>query len=122
MMNYIMSYENINKILNSMTKDDISKYIGTEELRYTNGKKLKALENIDLFYISIRAFNSMTNMNIQTSLLTSLLHAVIPNCCIARLTKNVSYILLYIENGKFKLALQSDLSQEELDIYKRRLK
>lgn len=116
-----MMNEIIDSILSNISIEEISKLIGSEEIRTFNGKKLKQL-NDDVFYMSIRKFGTYSRLRLHSGVLTSFMHNTIPNCIIVRMTKNVSYILLRIDNGKLRIVLQNELNEEQMKEYERRCK
>ena len=112
----------VDGILSNITLDSLNGLLGSDELRDFKGKRLKELNDNSYVYVSMREFAKFSNMRLHSGVLTSLLHSSMPECCIVRLTKNVTYILIYIDNGKSKIAFQSELSKEMIDEYKERIK
>lgn len=117
-----MSNTFIDGILNNIDLNKLNFLVGTDELRCFNGKRLKEISDNSKFYISVREFSRFSDMTLHSGVLTSFLHSSIPDCCIARMTRNISYILLCMENGKCRIISQKELSDSELKEYKERVK
>lgn len=112
----------IDNILNNLKIEDLKKLVGTKELRTFSGKKFKEFNNDEMMYLSVRKFSSYSDLILHSGVLTSYLHNTIPTCCIVRMTENVSYILLKIENDKIKIVNQNELNQDQLKMYRGRSK
>lgn len=112
--------EIIDSILSNITIEEISKLVGSEELRDFKGKKMKSFDKDKCFYMSIRKFSTYSSLKLHSGVLTSFIHNAIPNCCIVRMTKNVSYILLRIVNDKIIIMSKDELNDEDRKEYERR--
>lgn len=112
----------IDGILANITNESLSNLLGTDELREFSGKRLKEIKDGDMFYLSMREFAKHSEMMLHSGVLTSFIHSSMPMSCIVRLTKNVTYILLYMKNGRCNVVLQSDLDEKQLEEYKERIR
>lgn len=112
--------EIIDSILSNITMEEIAKLVGSEELRDFKGKKMKSFDKDKSFYMSIRKFSTYSSLKLHSGVLTSFIHNTIPNCCIVRMTKNVSYILLRIVNDKITIVTKDELNDEDREEYERR--
>lgn len=106
-------------IISNISESDLVKLLGTDELRDLRGKKLKEITD-QPFYLSVKEFETYSNMRLHTKVLTQFLNNVIEDCCIVRLSSNISYIMLKIVDDKAKIALKSDLNEEQMKLYEER--
>lgn len=111
----------IDTILRNIETKGIADLIGTEDVRDTKGKKMKSF-NGGIFYLSIKRFCSYSNLVLHSGVMTSFLHSTMPDCCIVRMTRNVSYVLLRLEDGRIDIVKQGELKGDLLEEYARRSK
>lgn len=95
------------------------KLLGTDELRDLKGKRLREITD-QPFYLSVKEFGTYSNMRLHTKVLTQFLNNVITDCCIVRLSSNISYIMLKIADDKAVIVLKSDLTDEQSKLYEER--
>lgn len=100
-------------------RSDLEKLLGTDELRDLNGKRLRKITAAP-FYLSIEVLSTHSTMKLHTRVISLLMKDIEEDCCIARLTSNISYILLKIEDDRASIVKRSELTEEEKKLYEAR--
>lgn len=106
-------------IISNISKSDLVKLLGTDELRDLRGKRLREITD-QPFYLSIKEFGTYSNMRLHTKVLTQFINNVVEGCCIVRLSSNISYIMLKVVDDKASIVLKTDLDEEQRKLYKER--
>lgn len=106
-------------IISNISKPELVKLLGTDELRDLKGKRLREITD-QPFYLSVKEFGTYSNMRLHTKVLTQFLNNVIEDCCIVRLSSNISYIMLKIVDDKAAIVLKHDLTEEQSKLYEER--